>query len=127
MSCAAWRCAPQTASVYEDTLALDVIRQVNFRGHYLAEAHTVSHYRKEHYIPALLPREPYDAWVKAGSRSALDHAHERVQAILAKHQPRVLDPALEEELEAFRKQVAGRSLEAFYSGEMAEYQDWDNL
>ena len=46
---------------------------------------------------------------------------------LSNHQPRTLDPALEEELDAFRQQVAARSLEEFYSGEMDEYQDWANI
>jgi trimethylamine--corrinoid protein Co-methyltransferase len=113
--------------VNDDTLALDLIRQVNFRGHYMAEEHTVSHYRKEHFIPGLLPREPYDAWVKAGSKSALDYARQRVRQILAGHQPRRLDPAVEAELDAFRQQVAKRTIEEFYAGELEENQWQETL
>ncbi|MEW5867804.1 MAG: trimethylamine methyltransferase family protein [Chloroflexota bacterium] len=113
--------------VNDDTLAVDLIRQINYTGHYLAETHTVEHYRKEHYIPSLLPREPYEAWEKAGSRSALDYARQRARQILEKHQPRQLDPATEKELEAFRQAAATRPLETFYGSELEENQNWDQL
>jgi trimethylamine--corrinoid protein Co-methyltransferase len=111
--------------VNDETMALDLIHRVNFSGHFLAEPHTVKNFRKEHFIPELFAREPYDAWEKAGSRSALDRARERARKILADHQPRQLDPGIEEELEAFRLMVATRSLEEFYAGELAENQAFD--
>ena len=37
----------------DETLALDLIRQVNHTGNYLAEPHTVAHFRREHYLPRL--------------------------------------------------------------------------
>lgn len=113
--------------VNDDTLAMDVIRRVNFTGHYLAEEHTVSHYRKEHFIPKLLPREPYETWVKAGSRSALDVARERARQILARHQPRVLGMATEMALDNYRIIAAGRTVEYFYGFEAEEQQEWENL
>jgi trimethylamine--corrinoid protein Co-methyltransferase len=113
--------------VSDDTLALDLIRQIDTTGNYLAEEHTARHFRREHYIPSLLAREPYDAWEKAGSLSALDRAKDRVREVLAKHQPRELDPAIEQELAAYREMVAGRPLDDFYLYELEERQDWDNL
>jgi trimethylamine--corrinoid protein Co-methyltransferase len=113
--------------VDEGTLALDLIKQIGFSGNYLAEEHTVSRFRHEHYIPNLLPREPYDAWEKAGERLALDHARDRVRDVLAKHQPRELDPALEQELAGYRQRVAQRPLDDFYLHELEENQDWQNL
>jgi trimethylamine--corrinoid protein Co-methyltransferase len=110
--------------VNDETLALDLIRKVNFKGHYLAEPHTVQLFRQEHYIPNLLPREPYDAWVKAGSHSALDTARARARRILAEHQPRRVDPGIEKELDSFRQAVAGRTLEEFYAGEQVAGQDF---
>jgi trimethylamine---corrinoid protein Co-methyltransferase len=96
---------------------------VGYGGNYFAENHTVDHYRTEHYIPRLAVREPYATWEKDGSRLALDHARARVREILARHQPRQLDPALARELEDYRTMVAGRSLEEFYSYEVEERQD----
>jgi trimethylamine--corrinoid protein Co-methyltransferase len=113
--------------VNDDTLALDLIQQIGFSGNYLAEGHTARHFRQEHFIPNLLPREPYDAWEKAGARSALDHAKERVREVLSKHRPRELDPALEQELAAYRQMVAERPLDDFYLYELEERQDWENL
>lgn len=111
--------------VNPETIALDVIRRVNFRGNYLAEPHTVQHYRQEHFIPRLLPREPLEAWEKAGSRTAIEHARERVQKILAAHQPRRLDPAVEAGLDQFRQMVAQRPLEEFYAAELEENQHYE--
>jgi trimethylamine--corrinoid protein Co-methyltransferase len=108
--------------VEEDTLALDVIKEVGFSGQYLSHEHTVRRFRQEHFIPRLLPREPYDAWRKSGALSALDRAKQRAREILAQHQPRELDPALEQELDAYRRMVAGREIDEFYAYEAEDRQ-----
>jgi trimethylamine--corrinoid protein Co-methyltransferase len=113
--------------VNRDTLALDQIARVGFSGNYLAEEHTVRRFRTEHYIPDLLPREPREAWEKAGGRSALDLARDRVRVILSEHQPRTLDPAMEQELNTYREMVSERPMEDFYLHEAEERQDWENL
>jgi trimethylamine--corrinoid protein Co-methyltransferase len=113
--------------VSEESMALDLIQQIGSSGNYLSETHTVRHFRQEHYIPSLLPREPYDAWQNAGSRPAIDLARDRVREVLAKHQPRELDPAMEQELAAYRQMVAERPLDDFYLYELEERQDWDTL
>jgi hypothetical protein len=73
----------------------------------------------------LLPREPYKAWKKADARSALDCA--KARKILAKHQPRELDPTLERELDEYRQMVAARTLDEFYVYETPEKQDLSAL
>lgn len=62
--------------VNDETLALDLIREVNFRGNYLAETHTVRHFRKEHYLPKLAVREPYEPWEKEGRSSMIERARQ---------------------------------------------------
>jgi trimethylamine--corrinoid protein Co-methyltransferase len=113
--------------VNDEALALDLIKEVGYSGNYLAEAHTVKHFRTEHYLPSLLPREPHDAWLEAGGRSALDLARDRVRDVLTNHQPRELDPALEQELDDFRQMVAARPMDDFYLYELEERQDWESL
>jgi trimethylamine--corrinoid protein Co-methyltransferase len=113
--------------VGDEALALDLIKRIGYAGNYLAEEHTVRLFRQEHFIPSLLPREPYDAWEEAGSRTAVDRARDRAREVLAKHRPRELDPALEQELDAYRQMVAQRPLDDFYLYEMADRQDWANL
>ena len=66
-------------------------------------------------------------WKDAGSRSALDRARDQVRQALANHQPRELDPAMEQELDQMRQMIARRPLDDFYLYEMEERQDWDNL
>ena len=113
--------------VNEDTLALDVIKEVGFAGDYMTHKHTARRFRQEHFIPRLLSREPYDAWKKDGARSALDRARERAHEILARHQPRDLDSAVERELDVYRQAVAARPIDDFYAYEAEERQDWTTL
>jgi trimethylamine--corrinoid protein Co-methyltransferase len=112
-----------------ETLAVDLIKEVSLEqaGNYLSSDHTARRFRQEHYIPRLLTREPYDTWVGAGSPTALDRARERARKILENHQPRQLDPALEQELDGYRQMVACRPLEDFYLHELPERQEWHNL
>ena len=113
--------------VNADSLALDLIKKTGFAGNYLSESHTTKNFRRELFMPKLLPREPSEAWEKAGSRLAIDLARERARELLAKHQPYTLDPAIEQELEAFRQSVKTRALEDFYLYETLEKQDLKNL
>lgn len=113
--------------VNDDTLALDLIKRVGYSGNYITAKETSKMFRKELFIPTLHSREPYETWEKEGSKLAIDHARERALDILAKHQSREIDPAIESELDAFRKTVAARSLEDFYLYETEEKQDFKNL
>ncbi|MBN2386474.1 MAG: trimethylamine methyltransferase family protein [Anaerolineales bacterium] len=120
--CAAALRVARGIEVNEMTLAMDIIRKVNFSGNFITEKHTMQNFRQEHFIPQLLVREPYEAWEKAGAKSALERARERARQLLADHQPAVLDPSIAKELEAYRKMVAARPVEDFYKYEAAELQ-----
>ena len=113
--------------VNADSLALDLIRKNGYWGNYLAEEHTAQNFRKEHYIPSLFVRDPFETWQEKGSRNALVLAREKVDRILASHQPQVLDEVVEEGLQDYREMVASRSMDEFYAGEDPENQDYDNL
>jgi trimethylamine---corrinoid protein Co-methyltransferase len=114
-------------TVNSDTLALDLIKEKGFSGHYLAEEHTVNHFKREHYIPSLLVREPHATWVSQGSNNLLERAKEKVREIIDHHRPRTVDPQIELKLDAYRQAVAARELEEFYLAEQEENQDYDNL
>jgi trimethylamine--corrinoid protein Co-methyltransferase len=113
--------------VNEESLALDLIKKVGFSGSYLTARETSRLYRKEHFIPTFFVREPYDTWEKEGGKVAIERARERALAILAGHQARELDQAIERELQAFKEAVAARSLEDFYLNETEEKQDFAAL
>jgi trimethylamine--corrinoid protein Co-methyltransferase len=113
--------------VNDESLAVDVIKRVGYSGNYITAKETAKLYKKELYIPTLLAREPYETWEREGSKLAIDRARERALDILAKHQPREIDPALERELEAFKESVATRELPDFYLYETEEKQDFAAL
>ncbi len=106
--------------VSEDTIALDLIKEVGWDGHYLDKLHTAQHYRREHFLPKLLKRDSREVWEGKGSKTALDLAQERARDILAKHQPRELDPAVEKELLQYRDMARDRAMADF---EAAEWED----
>jgi trimethylamine--corrinoid protein Co-methyltransferase len=103
--------------VDENTLALDLIKQVGWEGNYLAERHTAQNFRREHFLPKLLPRDVRQTWEQKGAKTTLDLAREKVRVILAKHQPRVLDPAVEKELQAYAAMVRQRTVADYYAAE----------
>jgi trimethylamine--corrinoid protein Co-methyltransferase len=106
--------------VSEETLAVELIKEVGWQGHYLDQLHTARHYRREHYLPRLLRREGREVWESKGSKTALDLARERVREILAKHERRQLDPAVEKEMLDYLDMVRQRTTADF---EAAEWED----
>ncbi|RPI47982.1 MAG: trimethylamine--corrinoid methyltransferase, partial [Chloroflexi bacterium] len=78
--------------VNEETLALDVIREVGPGGHYLDSRHTRKHFREELWLPRLADRRPWDVWQADGAKDAVMRARERVEELLAAHQPVPLAP-----------------------------------
>jgi trimethylamine--corrinoid protein Co-methyltransferase len=106
--------------VSEETIAQDLIKQIGWEGHYLDQMHTAQHYRREHFIPKLLKRDSREAWESKGAKTALDLARERVRDLLAKHQPRELEPEVEKELLAYLDMVKKRTVADFEAAEWEE-------
>ncbi len=79
----------QGLEVSEETLALDVIDEIGPHGDFLGTKHTVRHY-KEDWYPKLFDRQIYDGWAAAGGKTLRERARERVEEILADHQPEPL-------------------------------------
>jgi trimethylamine--corrinoid protein Co-methyltransferase len=98
--------------VTEETLAVDLIREVGpIPGFYLDKEHTRKWWAKEQFIPTLADRQSHPDWVKAGSKSIVDRARERVREILDRHEPTPLpedqEKAIDEilaEAEAYYRQ-----------------------
>ncbi len=94
-------------AVNDDTLAVDVIRQVGPGGSFLDQDHTVRHFRKELFFPKLFRRLTIDEWTNEGAKMIHEVAHQRLEAILAKAGPVELlpgaDAALEKALQSAQK------------------------
>ena len=72
--------------VDEETLAVDVIKNVGPGGHYMSQKHTLDHVR-ELYMPTLFDRESEVTWTKAGSKDVRDMARMKAKQILREHTP----------------------------------------
>jgi trimethylamine--corrinoid protein Co-methyltransferase len=83
-------------AVSDETLALDVIREVGPAGNYLTHKHTRTHMR-ELWRPTLMDRRPYGAWEEKRD-GAREWARDKARDILKKHRPDPLDPKLAAEL-----------------------------
>lgn len=86
-------------SVSEETLALDLIKQVGIGGNYLAEEHTVKHFRQEIWIPKGFDRRNWDAWYADGAHSMADWAVAQVEHIRTHHSVPLPEAGLVKEIE----------------------------
>ena len=73
--------------VNEDTLGVDVIKEVGVGGSYIAEAHTVNHARDTYWKSDLFNQASWEAWMAKGGADVHTMAHEKVGKILAQHYP----------------------------------------
>ena len=87
-------------AVDEDHLATGVIHTVGPAGNFLAEEHTVRHFREELWLPSpAWTRQAYDVWHADGDTSIADRLRRHVEDVLAKHQPEPLSDALTREVD----------------------------
>ncbi|MBW2133200.1 MAG: trimethylamine methyltransferase family protein [Deltaproteobacteria bacterium] len=90
--------------VNEETLALDVIREVGFNGHFLGQRHTLENLSKTQWRPKLMNRAGFEAWDQAGRPTFQENARKKLRSILETHQPL---PIPEEKAARIRELAAG--------------------
>jgi len=94
-------------TVREQPIALDIMRQMGHRGEYLAHPHTRKWYRQELTMPSpVIDRGSLDAWEMNGSKSTVERAKERVDALLANSQPSPLPEETRREIRAIASRAA---------------------
>ena len=72
--------------VNDDTLALDVIKEIGPGGHYLMHEHTLSGMTSQSR-PELIDRQMKEVWEKAGATTAYERAVAKAKWILENHKP----------------------------------------
>ena len=82
--------------VSERTLAREAIDRAKPGGGFLADDHTLDHWRWAQWRPELIDRMRYDPWVKKGQQDMTARANERARQILATHEVPPLPKAAEE-------------------------------
>jgi len=87
--------------VNDETLAVDIISKLGPGGDFLAQRHTLQHFRREHWVPSLTDRSPRSEWERAGSKDVVERADEEAERILKTQQPEPLEGDVRKELEEF--------------------------
>jgi trimethylamine--corrinoid protein Co-methyltransferase len=82
----------------DETLGLDVIREVGPGGTYLGHEHTARHFRRELWFPGLLDRQYYEAWNTAGRSAMAERCRAEKERIFATHRPDPLPVEVEREV-----------------------------
>ena len=68
--------------VTEETLAVEVTRQVGISGSFLDHMHTAENFRNELYMPKILFRQTREKWEELGSKSLRQVAGEKAQSLM---------------------------------------------
>jgi trimethylamine--corrinoid protein Co-methyltransferase len=69
-----------------DTLALDAIQKVRPGGGFLAEDHTLDHWKEAQWTPRVIDRSRYDSWVEKGSKDIFKRANELARDLIREHE-----------------------------------------
>ncbi len=75
--------------VTDDSLALDVIKEIGPGGHFLMHQHTFDRMRTQSQ-PEIIDRKSRGAWEKAGGTTAYERAIQKARWILENHKPEPL-------------------------------------
>jgi len=93
----------------EETLAVDLIKEINHTGDHLSTKHTRKWFKKEPYLPSkVIDRRRFGLWQEEGAKDTFALAKEVVDDIL-KNKP---VPALDPEIEKALDDVWNRALKA---------------
>ncbi len=68
--------------VNEDTLAIELSREVGISGSFLGQYHTLEHFQDEFFQPDILNRKVRENWKSLGSRTLAEVAEEKAKELL---------------------------------------------
>jgi trimethylamine--corrinoid protein Co-methyltransferase len=92
----------------ENTLGLDAIAEVGPAGHFFGTSHTLERYEDAFYRPILSDWRNFESWHEDGEKTATQRANAIWKQLLRDYEKPPIDPAIEDELEAY---VAKRKTE----------------
>jgi len=93
----------QGFAVTEETLAVDVIKEVGIGGNFLPHESTARLFRRESWLSGLMPRLPWESWENQDIVGMAAKAKERARNIIATHHPQ---PLSEEQMQEIDRIVA---------------------
>lgn len=84
-----------------DALGIEAIAEVGPGGHFFGTAHTLARYESAFYAPILSDWRNFEAWHEDGGRTATERANAIWKKLLRDYEKPPIDPAVEEELNAY--------------------------
>jgi len=99
--------------VSDETLGIEVTKEIGPGGTFIDSEHTLLHFRKELWFPNLLDRQYYQAWKDVGASGLEERCRERKEGILATHTvesvPADVDREFDRILAAARRELDGHA------------------
>ncbi len=86
-------------AINDNTLALDVMKEIGYGGSFLNSKHTLRNFRQELWTPGLMERRAWAQWEKDGKKDTEQRSREKAREILASHEPARLSPDIEAEID----------------------------
>jgi trimethylamine--corrinoid protein Co-methyltransferase len=99
-------------SFSDEALGLDIIEEAGPGGTFIDTMHTVENFRQELWVPKLLDREYYQAWLDAGAQSMEERCKAQSKKILAEDEPEPMPADLEKaiaEIVAAAREAAAKA------------------
>lgn len=100
----------QPVEVNDDEIAFDAVKEVGAGGHFFGCDHTQERYETAFYNPFLSDWSNFENWEDRGAVRTPERANRIYKEILAEYTPPPIDPAIDEEMQAFiakRKEEGG--------------------
>jgi trimethylamine--corrinoid protein Co-methyltransferase len=94
------RRAVRGIQVNEETVAINLIKEVGIGGDFLAKRHTLHKMKDEQSYPSIISRDMRGNWVKKGSKGATELAHQTVLKVLEEHRVQPIDHDVLEAMKA---------------------------
>jgi len=96
--------------VNDESMAIEVIKQVGPGGSFIETKHTFQHMR-EQSRPELIDRKTRGGWKSSGGKDYAQRAHEKVVSILKNHKPEPLSPEVLSSLHSIVKDAEEEMVE----------------
>jgi len=92
-------------SVNDDTIGLDIIKNVGSDGTFLNTKQTRTMWKSEDYMPAIFDKSSYQEWLGSGKKSVIDKAKDKYEEIIATYKPNPLTPQQDSEIDRILKEA----------------------
>ena len=88
--------------VSDESIAMDVIRDVGPQGAFIGTKHTFQNFKTEHWQPSISNRLPVDVWKNGPKKSITESAIQKAKKILAEHEVEMWDDSVQKEIDNIR-------------------------